>query len=81
MQVIHVHFHKPGKLIPVGYSVYISVWDYHNIDTKNVNNDVMDFPKISVHILNIQNEHLSVGKMNLKLITRSPRGNVPEFGC
>lgn len=31
MQVIHVHFHKPGKLIPVGYSVNVSVWDYHNI--------------------------------------------------
>lgn len=76
-----MHFHKPGKLIPVGYSVNISVSDYHNINTKNVNNVVMDFPNISVHILNIQNEHLSVGKMNLKLITRSPRGNAPEFGC
>lgn len=76
-----MHFHKPGNLIPVGYSVNISVWDYHNIDTKNVNNVVMDFPNISVHISNIQNEHLSVGKMNLKLITRSPGGNVPEFGC
>lgn len=73
--------HEPGNLISVGYSVNISVWDYRNIDTKNVSNVVMDFPNISVHILNIQNEHLSVGKMNLKLITRSPRGTVPEFGC